>query len=69
MAKTMAQRDKADKADDKKKGVKQGSPADIASDKKAGVYNFEYKGKGKSKGKAGKKLAGPTAKNNVGEKE
>lgn len=61
MAKSMAAKDKADKASDKKKGIKQGSPADDAADKKAGVFTFEYKGKGKSKGKAGKKLAGPTA--------
>jgi hypothetical protein len=64
MAKSVAAKDKADKAADKKKGIKQGSPEDEAADKKAGVFNFEYKGKGKSKGKTGKKLPGPTAKEN-----
>lgn len=54
MAKSMAARDKADKAADKKKGIKQGSPEDIAADKKAGVYNFEYGKKGKAKPKAKK---------------
>lgn len=51
--KSMAQRDRADKAADKKAGIKQGSKADIARDKKAGVYNFEYgkKGKKASRGK------------------
>jgi len=49
--KSMAARDKADKAADKKKGIKQGSPADIKADKKAGVFNFEY-GNKKAKGKS-----------------
>lgn len=42
----MAQRDRADKAMDRKMGIKQGSKKDIAMDKKKGVYNFEYGKKG-----------------------
>lgn len=52
--KSMAAKDKTDKAADKKKGIKQGSPEDIAADKKAGVYNFEYGAKKKPKAKAKK---------------
>jgi hypothetical protein len=45
--KTVAERDKADKAYDKAHGIKQGSKQDIALDKKRGVYNYEYGKKGK----------------------
>lgn len=48
MAKSMAARNKADMAMDKKKGIKEGSPTDLKADKKAGVFNFQY---GKKKGK------------------
>lgn len=58
---SMAARDKADKAADKKAGIKQGSKADIARDKKAGVYKFEYGSKkpggGGSKSPTGGKRA------------
>ena len=47
MAKSLAARDKADKASDKAKGIKQGSKQDIAIDKKKGVFNFEQYGKKK----------------------
>jgi len=49
VASSMAKRDAADKAADKKAGIKQGSKADIAMDKKKGVYNFEYGKKGGKK--------------------
>lgn len=55
---------KADKAADKKKGIKQGSPEDLAIDKKGGFVPFAKKGKRK---------AGPTGeykgKNPAGEKK
>lgn len=58
---SMAARDKADKAADRKAGIKQGSKADIARDKKAGVYKFEYGSKkpggGGSKSPTGGKRA------------
>ena len=43
---SMAQRDKADKAFDKRMGVKQGSAKDKAIDRAVGVSKYEYGGKG-----------------------
>ena len=50
--KSMAERDRLDKAYDKAHGIKQGSKKDMALDKKHGVYDYEY---GPKAGKKGKK--------------